>query len=116
MTHALFSFGTLRLDRVQQALFGRAVPTTPDALAGARLGEVRITDPAVIAASGTDLHPGLLLDADAGSRVEGAVLELDDAELAAADRYEEAAYRRVEVALVSGRAAWVYVPKAPPEG
>jgi predicted TPR repeat methyltransferase len=37
MTHRLFSYGTLRHSDVQAALFGRAVPTTSDALRGHRL-------------------------------------------------------------------------------
>ena len=37
MTHPIFSFGTLQLESVQQELFGRAVATTPDALAGYRI-------------------------------------------------------------------------------
>jgi gamma-glutamylcyclotransferase (GGCT)/AIG2-like uncharacterized protein YtfP len=111
MAHLLFSFGTLRLDRVQRELFGRPVPTEPDALHGHRLGEVRITDPEVIRASGSDVHPGLVRTGDDADVVDGAVLEIDDAELAAADRYEQAAYRRTDVVLASGRTAWVYVPK-----
>jgi gamma-glutamylcyclotransferase (GGCT)/AIG2-like uncharacterized protein YtfP len=42
--------------------------------------------------------------------VSGTVFELTDAELAAADRYEEpAAYQRRTVTLASGKQAWVYV-------
>jgi gamma-glutamylcyclotransferase (GGCT)/AIG2-like uncharacterized protein YtfP len=42
--------------------------------------------------------------------VSGTVFEITDAELAAADRYEQlAAYRRIAVTLASGKRAWVYV-------
>ncbi|WP_281280720.1 hypothetical protein [Falsirhodobacter xinxiangensis] len=37
------------------------------------------------------------------------VFRITAAELAAADAYEVADYKRVEVALTSGRKAWVYV-------
>jgi hypothetical protein len=37
------------------------------------------------------------------------VFEITAAELAAADRYEVADYKRVEVVLCSGLKAWVYV-------
>lgn len=111
VTHLLFSFGTLRLAPVQQELFGRSVPTTPDALHGHALSEVVITDPAVIRMSGSDRHPGLVRTGNDADVVEGAVLEIDDVELAAADRYEEVAYRRAAVTLRSGREAWVYLPK-----
>jgi len=109
MTDPIFSFGTLQLEAVQQSLFGRAVPTTPDALAGWRIGEVRILDPEVIAVSGTDIHPGLLR-AGPEDVVAGAILEVTDDELAAADHYERVSYRRIPVQLQSGRAAWAYVP------
>lgn len=110
MTQLIFSFGTLQLEPVQQSLFGRSVPTTPDSLAGWVVGEVRILDPEVIALSGTDLHPGLLPGAP-DDVVPGAVLEVTEEELAAADHYERVSYRRIAVTLRSGREAWVYVPK-----
>jgi gamma-glutamylcyclotransferase (GGCT)/AIG2-like uncharacterized protein YtfP len=38
------------------------------------------------------------------------VFEITDAELAAADQYEQlAAYKRITAALASGKQAWVYV-------
>ena len=44
------------------------------------------------------------------SRVGGTVFEVTDAELAAADAYEQpAAYHRVLATLSSGRVAWVYI-------
>lgn len=112
MTHLVFSFGTLQLEPVQRELFGRAVSTEPDILRGHVLSEVVITDPEVIRMSGSDRHPGLVRTDVESDIVEGAVLSVDDRELAAADKYEEVAYRRVGVTLGSGREAWVYVPKA----
>ena len=108
MTESIFSFGTLQLDAVQQSLFGRSVPTTPDALAGWRIGEIRIKDPEVIAKSGIEMHPALLRG-ESTDEVTGAVLDVTDEELAAADYYERVSYRRIPVTLESGRAAWVYV-------
>ncbi len=108
MTHRLFSYGTLRQTGVQQQLFGRTVPTTDDSLPGYRLDWVTITDPEVIAASGSDRHP-ILRSGRAGDTVDGACLELDGAELASADAYEVDDYVRVLVTLSSGVDAWVYV-------
>ena len=110
MSESIFSFGTLQLPAVQQSLFGRAVPTTPDTLAGWSVGEVRILDPEVIATSGKEIHPALL-PATPDDVVEGAILEVTEEELAAADYYERVSYRRVAVTLQSGRDAWVYVLK-----
>lgn len=107
MSHRLFSYGTLRQPEVQESLFGRAVPTVEDTLPGFRLGWVTITDPAVLATSGSDRHP-IIVRAGDRDRVAGACLELTDAELAAADAYEVEDYVRSAVVLGSGVRAWVY--------
>jgi hypothetical protein len=104
----LFSYGTLRQSDVQQALFGRAVPTVDDVLPGFRLDVVVITDPAVVATSGSDRHP-ILRRGRPGDAVDGAFLELTPGELAAADAYEVDDYVRVPVTLKSGLSAWAYV-------
>jgi gamma-glutamylcyclotransferase (GGCT)/AIG2-like uncharacterized protein YtfP len=108
MIESLFSYGTLRQAEVQRELFGRAVATTGDSLPGFRLDYVVITDPAVIATSGSDRHPILRRGSSADS-VTGGCLELTAEELKAADEYEVDDYRRIAVTLASGRDAWVYV-------
>ncbi|MET9689507.1 GDSL-type esterase/lipase family protein [Streptomyces sp. NPDC006514] len=110
-THTLFSFGTLMDERVQTALFGRAVPTSPASLAGYTTRPLKITDPAVIAASGLDVH--LILERRLGASVEGAVLHLTDRELAAADAYEVDDYTRRRVVLSSGESTWAYLDAKP---
>ena len=114
MEHRLFSYGTLRQPEVQQALFGREVPTQADALPGFRLEWLRITDPVVVATSGSDRHP-IIRQADPTDRVPGACLELTDDELAAADAYEVADYTRTDVRLASGKQAWVYLAADSPQ-
>lgn len=109
--HRVFSYGTLRLPQVQQALYGDVVATVPDVLPGYRVDWLRITDPDVLAKSGTDRHP-ILRRGSADDRVEGAYLELDDAGLAATDAYEVDDYTRHEVTLESGVRAWVYLGQA----
>ncbi|MFH7596326.1 GDSL-type esterase/lipase family protein [Streptomyces racemochromogenes] len=109
--HSLFSFGTLRDERVQTALFGRTVPSSPASLAGHATRPLKITDPDVIAASGLDVH--LALECRLGSTVEGAVLHLTDEELAAADAYEVDDYVRRRVRLSSGEDAWAYLDADP---
>ena len=105
----LFSYGTLRQPEVQVTLFGRVVPTAEDVLPGFRLDTVTITDPDVIATSGSAVHPILRRSKATDDTVPGAFLELDEAELAAADDYEVDDYERVSVVLASGLKAWVYV-------
>ena len=109
-TVRLFSYGTLRLPSVQIEHFGRELAGVPDALPGHRQEWVTITDPAVVAASGTDRHPIVVPTGDPADRVEGTVLTITTAELAAADRYEVDDYRRTRVRLVSGTESWVYTP------
>lgn len=109
MTVRLFSYGTLQQDNVQIETFGRLLTGRPDTLPGFRREMVRITDPAVIATSGADHHPIVIRTDDPADGVEGAVFEITEAELAAADTYEVSDYRRVSVVLRSGLEAWVYV-------
>ncbi|MEV5508086.1 GDSL-type esterase/lipase family protein [Streptomyces orinoci] len=109
--HTLFSFGTLLDPRVQTALFGRPVPSSPASLAGHATRPLTITDPSVIATSGQEVH--LTLERRIGSTVEGGVLHLTDRELAAADDYEVDDYVRRRVLLSSGESAWAYLDARP---
>ena len=106
---ALFSYGTLQQPEVQLAIFGRRLEGRADALAGYALRPLAITDPAVVATSGSAVHTIACRTGRAEHRVSGVVFDVTPAELEAADRYETDAYARVEVTLASGAAAFVYV-------
>ena len=108
MSERLFSYGTLQQDEVQQASFGRLLKGASDALVGWKQEMVEITDPDVLAKSGKRFHP-IVMQGDAQDRVPGTVFEITAEELAAADRYEVADYKRVAAKLASGLTAWVYV-------
>ena len=108
-TALLFSYGTLRQREVQLTTFGRELNGRVDAIVGFELDYVTITDPHVIATSGSDRHPILKPTDRAGAQVEGSVFEITETELAAADEYEVDDYRRIAVPLRSGGRAWVYV-------
>ncbi len=112
----LFSYGTLQQDDVQRATFGRLLSGRVDTLPGYSREMHEIDDPAVVATSGKTHHPIVRPSGDAADRVQGTVFEISDAELAQADVYEVADYRRVEVTLESGLQAWVYIDArfAPP--
>ena len=105
----LFSYGTLQQDDVQRATFGRLLAGRADALPGYSRDMVAIDDPQVVATSGKTHHPIVHHSGNAADRVPGSVFDITDAELAQADEYEVAAYRRVAVTLESGADAWVYV-------
>lgn len=105
----LFSYGALRLPAVQAEHFGRYLAGEPDILPGHRQDWVSITDPAVIASSGTDRHPIVRRTGDPADTTAGTVLTLTTTELAAADIYEVDDYRRILARLGSGKSAWVYL-------
>ena len=93
----LFAYGTLQQDDVQRATFGRPLQGESDALVGFERAMAR----------------GHLTAAETGrpdDRVAGIVYEVTEADLAAADRYEErASFARIAGTLASGKQAWVYV-------
>ena len=107
MVH-LFSYGTLQQAGVQMASFGRLLAGTPDALPSWKREMVEITDVEVFAKSGERFHP-IVVPADASDEVQGMVFEITSKELASADRYEVANYKRIAARLKSGKEAWVYV-------
>ena len=109
MAELLFSYGTLRQRDVQLSTFGRELDGRPDAIIGYDLDYVTITDPQVIATSGSDRHPILRPTERPDAAVEGTVFVVSTDELAAADEYEVDDYRRIAVPLRSGDQAWVYV-------
>jgi hypothetical protein len=105
----LFAYGTLQQGNVQLALFGRTLEGRADVLSGYAITPLVITDPDVIATSGSALHTVARETGDPRDEVPGTALRISAAELGAADAYEVADVRRVAVLLRSGLAAFVYV-------
>lgn len=97
----IFAYGTLQHEEAQRSVFGRLLEGEEDALPG--------YEPSVIL-HGPIQHANVLHNGRPESRVRGKVFSISDAELAAADEYEQVAgYARIGVTLASGREAWVYV-------
>ncbi len=105
----LFSYGTLRQREVQVALFGRPLDGRADVLPGYTVVPLQITDPTVIATSGSAQHTVARPTGDPRDEVPGLVFRIGESELAAADAYEVSDCRRVSVRLRSGIEAFVYV-------
>ena len=103
----LFSYGTLSLRAVQLATFGRTLASEADRIGGYRLDTIVITEAGVDTPSRTESH--VIARLSAGALIDGTVLAVTAAELAAADDYETADYVRVSRRLVSGQQAFVYV-------
>lgn len=104
----LFSYGTLQQLTVQQQTFGRKLAGEKDSLPGYIVDQIRITDPAVLAASGKEFHPILRKTGNMKDRVAGTVFEITHAELLQADGYEVDDYRRVLAKTLGGKTVWVY--------
>src|SRR5215813_6680728 len=106
----VFSYGTLQEQSVQLSTFGRLLPGQSDELPGFELSLVKIEDPNIAAASGKTRHANVTLNSRNDCRVRGTVFEVTEAELAAADQYEQSAgYKRVSARLASGKQVWAYV-------
>jgi gamma-glutamylcyclotransferase (GGCT)/AIG2-like uncharacterized protein YtfP len=109
MTQLLFSYGTLQQKEVQLSTFGRELVGEEDSLVGFCQSMVLITDPDVVMTSGKTHHPIVKLSNNSEDRVPGTAFEVTDEELANADKYEVADYKRIAAPLASGRTAWVYI-------
>ena len=108
-TESLFSYGTLRLEDVQLATFGRRLEGRADVLVGYRLVKITIEDEDFVAKSGTAEHRNLQFTGNASDFVEGTVFSLTMDELEKSDGYEPEGYERVLVQLKSGNNAWIYL-------
>lgn len=109
----LFAYGTLRQKEVQLAIFGRVLEGRADVLPGYALSPLQITDPGVIATSGTAHHTIARETGDQIDEVPGIAFRITQSELAATDAYEVADCKRVTVRLGSGLDAFVYVDARP---
>jgi hypothetical protein len=105
----LFAYGTLQQPSVQHATFGRLLDGQADVLPGFALAPLQITDPAVIATSGKAVHTIAHPTGDPSDSIPGMVFRISPAELAAADSYEVADAKRIQVTLASGTRAYAYV-------
>src|SRR5256885_8152404 len=110
----LFSYGTLQLQAVQMATFGRVLTGTTDVLQAFEVVPLKIDDPEVIAVSGKAVHTMARFTGRVSDVISGMVFEVTPAEIQQADTYEVAAVRRVSVELQSGARAWAYVDARTP--
>lgn len=108
-TELLFSYGTLQLESVQLANFGRPLAGTSDALPGYEEGALKIDDPEVAASLGKTHYAIARFTGRASDVVTGTVFAISLDELERADKYEIPEYKRVAVVLQSGAHAWAYV-------
>ena len=108
-TEFLFSYGTLQLEAVQMAIFGRQLIGARDVLTGFEEALMVIDDQATVSMSGKTHHAIAKFTGNTSDSVAGTVFALTPEEIQRADKYEVAAYKRVAVVLLSGARAWAYV-------
>ena len=101
----LFSYGTLQQEAVQISTFGRLLRGERDELVGFEQSLKEVADPAFVAASGKALYAIVKYNGRNDSRVPGIVFEVSESELARADTYEPAGYKRIATQLASGKQA-----------
>jgi gamma-glutamylcyclotransferase (GGCT)/AIG2-like uncharacterized protein YtfP len=107
----LFSYGTLRSEKVQMETFGRLLDVKEATLPRYKLGDVEIKDDEVLRRSEEVIHPIAVYTGDQLDEVEGSLLRVTSEELALSDSYEVDEYQRILERLKSGELAWVYVER-----
>jgi gamma-glutamylcyclotransferase (GGCT)/AIG2-like uncharacterized protein YtfP len=105
----LFSYGTLKKEKVQSELFGRLLKGTKDTLKGYKLSTIEIKDESVLSKSEQQYHLIAIPSKNNSDSIEGTVFEVSEEEVLIADKYETDDYKKVKVILESGKEAWVYV-------
>lgn len=105
----LFSYGTLQLEKVQLATFGRILKGEPDSLSGFKLEQLKITDEHVLDKSELDFHPIAIPSINQDDTIAGVLFEVSTDELIQSDSYEVSDYKRVEAKFKSGKLGWIYV-------
>lgn len=100
--------GTPQRVNVQAATFGHRLSGQPASIRGYRRDRLRITDPAGLAASGSDRHPLVRSSDDAADCVSGTVFAITAEEPVKADGDAVSDCSRVRASLVEGGEACVH--------
>ncbi|RYD61468.1 MAG: gamma-glutamylcyclotransferase [Sphingomonadales bacterium] len=105
----LFACGTLTLEKVHVALFGRVLDYEEDALPGYTARTVLLEDQEILSTTGSATHLSMVPSDAPGAAVQGRVMHLTEAELTRMDPHQSEHHRRTRVTLASGREAWAYL-------
>jgi len=111
MKELLFSYGTLQKEKVQMELFGRLLHGIKDVLEGYKISFLEIKDEAFLSKGENTYQRTLTPSNNKADKIEGTVFEISEEELLLADKYEPGNYKRIKVALRSGKQAWIYVAR-----
>lgn len=108
MKENLFSYGTLQKSEVQLKLFGRLLTGAKDKLKGYKLASIEIKDATFLAKGEDKFQLTLVPSKNDADVIEGIVFEISEEELLLADKYKPDGYKRIRIALESGKEAWIY--------
>jgi len=100
-THYLFTYGTLLEKEVQLGVFSRVLGGIEDTLINHKISQMKVAD----------MYPTIEFTGNKEDIINGVVYALTHDELIKADAYEGEAYERTQIALDSGKKAWVYMAK-----
>ncbi|OIQ21028.1 MAG: UDP-N-acetylmuramate--alanine ligase [Flavobacterium sp. MedPE-SWcel] len=109
MKHYLFSYGTLQLEQVQIATYGRVLSGSKDILKHYKLENLKITDQAVLEKNKQQFYPIAIKTNNPNDSIKGIIFEITEQELIETDKYEVSDYKRVSKVFESGKKAWVYI-------
>ncbi len=109
MNELLFSYGTLREERVQLKLFGRTLVGAEDQLKGYSITTIKISDEKFLSSGEQKNQSTLVYTGLNEDMISGMALYLTPEELKQTDNYEPDNYKREIVILESGKKAWVYI-------
>ena len=104
----LFSYGTLKTEKAQMELFGRALTGTEDVLKGYKTELIEVTDALFLARGENKIQQTVVPTKDNNDIIQGIVFEISEAELLVADKYKPDNYKRIKIVLDSGKEGWVY--------
>src|SRR6185295_6961666 len=108
----LFSYGTLRTEKVQMQIFGRALTGTKDSLKGYKIELIEIKDALFLERGEHKNQQTAVPTTDNSLIIYGTVFEISEDELLLSDKYEPDNYKRIKVVLDSGKEAWIYVTES----
>ena len=90
-------------------LFRRLLHGTKDVLEGYKIFSIEIKDEAFLSKGEDKYQKTLILSNNKLDKTEGTVFEISEEELLLADKYEPGNYKRIQVALRSGKQVWIYI-------
>lgn len=111
MKEYLFSYGTLQQEKLQIKLFGRNLQRSADTPRGYKVAAIEITDETFLSKGEEKNQLTVIVSEDNNDFIKGTVLEVTAEELLMVDKYEPAGYKRIKVAMESGKEAWIYIAK-----